>query len=74
MSSPFKQKCDRCGEMYFEGDHKVFKVSYETMGYVSRVTDKAEPKKVWRTLYLCPDCQSELRAEFYRRGMMHHDS
>lgn len=75
MSSPFRVTCDRCGEPYFpDKADTVFDVGYETMGYVSDVTGQEEPEKAWRKLYLCSSCQHDLRAEFYYRGIMHHDT
>ncbi len=63
--------CDRCGEKMRQVDlsekEKVFQVSYRTMGFAE------EGAHQWRTLYLCMDCQKELRREFYYRGLMRND-
>ena len=73
--SPFSTTCDRCGEKFRPDEaDRIFEVQYETMGYVSKETGKDEPKNAWRTLYLCPSCQHDLRNEFYQRGLMHHDT
>lgn len=66
MTSPFSKKCDRCGEDYHPNDvnlRTVLTVGYETLGEV-------EGRHIWKSLDLCPDCQRDLRLEFYQRGLM----
>lgn len=58
--------CDRCGEkFYLELDERVFAVQYETKGLIGG-------HHIWRHLDLCPDCQQDLRNEFYRRDLIYH--
>ena len=74
-ASPFRVKCDRCGEPYYpDKAGEIFKVQYETMGYIDKVASGQEPEHAWRTLNLCFACQNDLRTEFYRRGLTHYDS
>lgn len=74
MSSPFRKRCDRCGEEFYpDKAERIFSVSYETLGYMDLEANRPEGKHVWRTLDLCSTCQHDLRTEFYYRGLMKHE-
>ena len=69
----FQRECTRCEELYRPCDvHEVFKIQYETVGFIDNETNKEEPYHAWRTVDLCGDCQKDLRMEFYRRGLVRH--
>ena len=66
MSGIFHKECDRCGEEYLRDDaNLIFETRYRETVYLP--DGKAT---FWRSIQLCPSCQQDLLAEFYRRGLI----